>query len=133
MPRMGRGPGPGARGRRTVRRRRRVRRRRVMLVGGLVGFGVYKMSTKDAQRVEQKSGIPPEEMTDEELAQTMDELGIQKQTIDATDKEASSGQADASAEQPSIVDQLKSLAELHEQGVLTDDEFAAQKKRLLDG
>ncbi|MQA74181.1 MAG: hypothetical protein GEU88_07565 [Solirubrobacterales bacterium] len=29
------------------------------------------------------------------------------------------------------VEQLKQLADLHAQGVLTDDEFAAQKARLL--
>jgi hypothetical protein len=31
------------------------------------------------------------------------------------------------------VEQLKQLAELHSQGVLTDEEFAAQKARLLGG
>jgi hypothetical protein len=31
----------------------------------------------------------------------------------------------------SMLDQLKQLGELHEQGVLTDDEFAAQKAKLL--
>lgn len=29
------------------------------------------------------------------------------------------------------IDQLKKLGELHDQGVLTDEEFAAQKQRLL--
>ena len=62
---------------------RRRRRRRVLLVGGLVAFGAYKMSTRDAKRVEEQSGTPPEEMTDEELARSMDELGIEKQTRDA--------------------------------------------------
>jgi len=33
---------------------------------------------------------------------------------------------------PSTVDQLKSLAELRERGVLTEDEFEAEKKRVLD-
>jgi hypothetical protein len=31
-----------------------------------------------------------------------------------------------------VVAQLKDLAELHNQGVLTDDEFAAQKAKLLN-
>jgi hypothetical protein len=31
-----------------------------------------------------------------------------------------------------VVDQLKQLAELHEQGVLTDEEFATAKAKLLD-
>jgi hypothetical protein len=32
---------------------------------------------------------------------------------------------------PDPIEQLKQLAELHSQGVLTDDEFAAQKAKLL--
>ena len=30
-----------------------------------------------------------------------------------------------------MIEQLKQLAELHAQGILTDDEFAAQKAKLL--
>jgi hypothetical protein len=33
----------------------------------------------------------------------------------------------------SPIEQLKELAALHDQGVLTDDEFATQKARLLNG
>ena len=40
---------------------------------------------------------------------------------------------DAPAAAPSIPDQLKQLAALHEQGALTDDEFATAKARLLGG
>jgi hypothetical protein len=32
---------------------------------------------------------------------------------------------------PSMIDQLKELAELKSQGILTEDEFAAQKAKLL--
>jgi hypothetical protein len=31
----------------------------------------------------------------------------------------------------STIDQLKKLGELHDQGILTDEEFAAQKQRIL--
>lgn len=31
-----------------------------------------------------------------------------------------------------VIDQLGKLGQLHEQGVLTDDEFAAQKQKLLE-
>jgi len=66
---------------------RRRRRRRVLLVGGLVAFGAYKLSTRDAQRVEEHTGVAPEEMTDEELERAMDDLGIEKQMRDADDVE----------------------------------------------
>jgi hypothetical protein len=39
----------------------------------------------------------------------------------------------ASAGGPSTLDQLKQLGELKEQGVLTEEEFAAQKAKLLAG
>jgi len=109
---------------------RRRRRRRVMLVGGLVAFGAYKMSTRDAKRVEEQSGVPPEEMSDAELARSMDELGIEKQTRDASDVEH--GAAAAPSGGSSAADELTKLAALRDQGVLTDEEFAVQKKKILD-
>jgi hypothetical protein len=36
-------------------------------------------------------------------------------------------------DQPDLVAQLKDLAELHDAGKVTDDEFAAAKAKLLDG
>ena len=39
----------------------------------------------------------------------------------------------AAAPQESVVDQLKDLAELKQQGILTEEEFAAQKARILAG
>lgn len=39
--------------------------------------------------------------------------------------------APAAAPQPDMIEQLKLLAELRGQGVLTDGEFAAQKARIL--
>ena len=80
-------PGPG-RGRSSRRRTsRRRRRRRVLLVGGLVAFGAYKMSTKDADRIKEHTGTDPEEMTDEELEKAMKELNIEKQLRDESDQE----------------------------------------------
>jgi hypothetical protein len=34
---------------------------------------------------------------------------------------------------PEAIEQLKQLGDLHDQGVLTDEEFSAQKSRLLGG
>lgn len=83
-PRRGpaRGPAPGLR---AVRRRRRRRR---LLVGGLMAFGAYKMSQQQADQVQQHTGVDPEELTDEELAQAMDELGIEKQAVTDADQDA---------------------------------------------
>jgi hypothetical protein len=37
----------------------------------------------------------------------------------------------AAAAEPDMSDQLQDLAKLHEQGILTDEEFAAKKKEIL--
>jgi len=111
---------------------RRRRRRRVLLVGGLVAFGAYKLSQRDADRIEEETGVPPEEMTDEELESAMDRLGIEKQTRDASDQEVS-----AAPDQPagggmgSDLDDLERLAHLHDEGILTDEEFTAKKRQIL--
>ncbi len=129
MPRMAR------RGR---RRRRRVRRRRILLVGGLVAFGTYKFSTRDADRIQEHTGTDPEELDDAELEQAMRELDIDPQHVTSADTE-DGGQAAAPAPAPSsagssgsYLDELTQLAALHESGVLTDAEFAAKKQQILD-
>ena len=82
MRRRGPGPGPMA-GRRmsvrmAMRRRRRRRRRRIILVGGLIALGSYKLSQKQVEQVEQHTGKTAEELTDEELERIADlhEKGI---------------------------------------------------------
>ena len=105
-----------------------------MLVGGLVGFGVYKMSTRDADRVEQHTGIPPEELEDDDLEAAMDELGIEKERITDDDQEVGGEAADATPSGSSAgdnLDELEKLADLHEKGILTDEEFAAAKAKIL--
>jgi hypothetical protein len=114
-------------------------------VGGLVAFGVYKMSKKDAQRIEEHTGTSPEEMSDEELEKAMAELNIEKQYRDESDQEVPAAQGAAAQgsaaqgsaaqgageEEPSYLDELERLSKMRDQGVITDDEFAAKKKQLL--
>lgn len=116
--------------RRARRMRRRRRRRRVLLVGGLVAFGAHKMSQRDAERIEEHTGIPPEEMSDEELVGAMNDLGIEEQTVTAEDQEHP-GSAPAAGGGSSDLDELQKLADLHAQGILTDEEFAAKKAQIL--
>jgi len=147
MPRRGRGVGrPGRPVGRARRTRRRRRRRRVMLVGGLVAFGTYKMSTKDADRIQQHTGVDPEELEDAELEQAMQELGIQQQTVTAADTEPGAAPATPPAQQPAAaaaapaggggggsdyMAELEKLGSLRDAGILTDEEFAAKKKQIL--
>jgi hypothetical protein len=113
---------------------RRRRRRRILLVGGLVAFGAYKLSTRDADRVKEHTGTDPEELTDEELAQAMDQLGIEKQEVTSEDREQGSASPAAtapSAAEPDYLEELEKLAQLHEAGALTDEEFNAKKHQIL--
>ena len=121
-----------------------MRRRRVMLVGGLVAFGAYKFSTRDAKRIEEHTGVDPEELDDAELAQAMKDLNIDEQKVTSADLEqageqAASPPADAApaAAAPiggslSYPDELTKLAALHEQGILNDAEFDTKKRQILD-
>jgi hypothetical protein len=97
----------------------------MLLVGGLVAFGAYKMSKKDADRIQEDSGVSPEEMTDEELEASMAKLGIEKQYRDANDVEeaAPSGAIDYS--------EIEKLAGLRDKGLLTEEEFTAKKQQIL--
>lgn len=70
----------------------RRRRRRRMIVGGAVIVGashsMKKMSQADAQKIEQATGVPPEDMSEEELDQAMQQQGIQSQPVTAEDQQA---------------------------------------------
>ncbi len=108
-----------------------MRRRRVMLVGGLVGFGVYKMSSRNAKRIEQHTGMPPEDMEDADLEAAMDDLGIEKQRISDTDQEEGASTTSAPTSGTSDLDQLQKWGDLHAAGILTDEEFQAKKEQIL--
>ena len=56
----------------------------MLLVGGMVALGagvVYKLTKKDTERVEEYTGKPAEELSDEELSQAMDALDIPKEEL----------------------------------------------------
>lgn len=128
--------------RRTMRRRMRRRRRR-MLIGGMVLIGgsalVYKLSQNDAEKVEQYTGKPVDELSDEEMQQAMNNLGIQNQGLTAQEQAALDAAGDEYDEEEyedegggaDYLDELERLAELKDKGILTEEEFAAKKKDLL--
>lgn len=132
--------------RRTSRRVARRTMRRRVVVGGMVVLAAtgtaaaIKMSKKDADRIEQHTGLPPEQLEDDDLHQAMQELGIKGEPLTAEDRADLEGaspagapatQAPATAPQESYLQELERLAELHDRGILSDEEFAAKKKQLL--
>lgn len=144
--------------RRTAHRMRRRRRRRIM-VGGMVllavggaAYGAVKLSQKDSDRIEEHTGASVEELSEEELVQAMKDLGIQSIELDENDQAAiaqetgqapppapaptaapaaAAPQAVPEAEAPSYLDELKQLADLRDQGIISDQDFEAKKKQLL--
>lgn len=131
----GRGDRGGAgrsRRRMAVRMMRRRRRRRILLVGGLLAFGAYKMSKSDADKIQKHTGKDPEDMTDAEIERAMDDLNIEKQYRDASDQEAvGNTQTTGQSDEPSYLDELERLDQLRNDGIITDEEFEAKKKQLL--
>ncbi len=108
-----------------------------MLVGGMVAFGTYKMSQKDADRIEQHTGVNPEELEDAELEQAMSDLNIDQQPVTSEDLEqggaSPAGAAPAASTEHSsdFIDEIERLAALRDQGILTDAEFDAKKRQIL--
>ena len=136
--------------RRTVHRTRRRRRRRVV-AGGLVllavggaAYGAVKLTQQDTQRIEEHTGESVEELSEEDLIAAMEDLGIQ--SIELTDDDqaiiadegsapsttaSSASPAAAAPAEESYLDELERLANLRDQGVISDEEFEAKKKQLL--
>jgi hypothetical protein len=124
------------------RSRRRFRRRRLLIGGAVVlaaGGAAYagvKLAQKDADRIEEYTGVPVEELSDEELQGAMDELGVQSMEMDDEDYAALEAEPDAASAGPpaaegSYLEELEKLAALRDQGIITDEEFQAKKGQLL--
>jgi hypothetical protein len=89
-------------------------RRRPLLRAAAVGGGAYIAGKRSAQRSVQDQSMQDQSMQDQSMQQDM-----------------LAGQVPAQASEPSVSDQLSKLSSLHEQGSLSDAEFAAAKARLL--
>jgi hypothetical protein len=104
----------------------------MLLVGGLVAFGAYKMSQKDADRIEEHTGVDPEELDDAELEQAMQELHIEKELRTAEDiEQPDASSAGAAGVSTGYLEEIEKLASLRDAGILTDKEFTTKKQQIL--
>jgi hypothetical protein len=94
-------------------------RRRPLLRAAAVGGGAY--------------------MAGKHRAKTQQSQADQEQRLEAVEDQQAAPAPAAAAPAPSsggmssdTIEKLSELGKLHEQGILTDDEFAEQKQRLLD-
>lgn len=129
--------------RRTVRRTRRRVRRRTVMIGGFVllaaggTYAAVKLSQEDAKQIEEHTGIPPDELEDQDLEEAMQELNIQSQPLTEEDKAAMTQDSQtpettgSGGGEASYLEELEKLGELRDKGIITDEEFEAKKKELL--
>lgn len=108
----------------------------MVLAAGAAGYAGVKLAQKDADRIEEQTGVPVEELSDEDLQSVMDELGVESMEMDEQDyaalgAEPDAAPAEAPAAQPSYLEELEKLAALRDQGIITDEEFQAKKGQLL--
>jgi hypothetical protein len=96
------------------------RRRRPLLRAAVVGGGAYVAGKHMARASDQRAA--DEAYQDDRIGQLEQQAPPQQQ--------APPPQA-APAAGPSMADQLEQIAALHQQGALSDDEFAAAKAKLL--
>jgi hypothetical protein len=115
------------------------------MVGGFVllaaggAYAAVKLSQQDAQRIEEHTGIPPDELEDKDLEEAMTELNIQSQPLTDEDQAAlgqetapaAAPQAPSAGGEPSYLEELEKLGDLRDKGIITDEEFEAKKKELL--
>jgi hypothetical protein len=122
---------------------RRVRRR-TMVVGGMMVLAAsgtaaaIKLTQQDAQLIQQHTGLPPDQLEDQDLNQAMQELSIQSQPLTAQEQAALNQQnapaaapTAAGSNQPDYLAELEKLSELRNSGIISEDEFNAKKKQLL--
>jgi len=95
-------------------------RRRPLLRAAAVGGGAYMVGKNRAQRQAEQQN--QDAATDQRIS------NLEQQQAAPVPAQAVPAQA-----APSMADQLNQLADLHKQGVLSDDEFAAAKAKLLGG
>ena len=98
------------------------RRRRPLLRAAVVGGGAYVSGKPMARASDQRAA--DEAYQDDRISQLEQQAPPQQQAPPPQ-------QAAAPAAGPSMADQLEQIAALHKRGVLSDDEFAAAKAKLL--
>ena len=114
-------------------------RRRPLLRAAVVGGGAYMAGKHMANKANQQAA--DEDYQNQRLDQVeqqqyqqqpQDQYGQQQYAPQQQQQYAPPPQA-APAAGPSMTDQLQQIAGLHQQGVLSDDEFAAAKAKILGG
>ena len=58
------------------------------MLAASAGAKAVKLSQQDAQKIEEATGMPPEDLEDQDLQEAMEELDIQSQPVTPEDEAA---------------------------------------------
>jgi Short C-terminal domain len=105
-------------------------RRRPLLRAAVVGGGAYVAGKHMANRANDQAGYDADQ--DDRIGQLEQQQQQQGQYQQGPPPQQAPPPA-APAGGSSVADQLQQIATLHQQGVLSDDEFAAAKAKILGG
>ena len=107
-------------------------RRRPLLRAAVVGGGAYMAGKHMANKANDQAAYEADQ--DQRISSLEQQQGQQGQYAQPQDQYAPPQQAPPPpAAGPSMADQLQQIAALHQQGVLSDDEFTAAKAKILGG
>jgi hypothetical protein len=98
-------------------------RRRPLMRAAVVGGGAYMAGKHMARASDQRAATEADQ--DDRIS------SLEQQGQQAPPQQEAPPQAAAPAAGPSMADQLQQIADLHQQGVLSDEEFTAAKAKLL--
>ena len=111
----------------------------LLILGATAGVA-YKLGKNQAQQIEEYTGYPPDQLSEEDLQAAMNDLDIQPEPLDDSDRQAL---AEAGSSQPApatpapapaqsdYIEELQKLAGLRDAGIISEEEFEAKKKQLL--
>ena len=100
-------------------------------MGGIAAVA-YKLGKNNVKQIEDYSGKPIDQMSEEELNASMDALNIEFPEDEGDlDDYRYEDQYDEPPQEPDYIQELKQLAALRDQGVITDEDFEAKKRQLL--
>jgi outer membrane murein-binding lipoprotein Lpp len=101
-------------------------RRRPLMRAAVVGGGAYVAGKHMANKANDQAAYEADQ--NDRISQLE-----QQQYQQAPPQQQAPPPAAAPAAGPSVADQLQQIATLHQQGVLSDDEFSAAKAKILGG
>jgi hypothetical protein len=108
----------------------------LLILGAAAGVA-YKLGKNQAQQIEEYTGYPPDQLSEEDLRAAMADLEIQPEPLDDEDRqimtqtESRPAPAAPASSQTDYIEELKKLAELRDAGIVSDEEFETKKKQLL--